>query len=115
MSSLMRAVALMGAYDISVIDVPKPTIVNATDAIVRIAASVICGSDLHSYHQDLGLPENPLRIGHEAIGYIEEVGDSVEALKTDDWVVVPFALDDGHYQYGPSLDMPLASETGMQG
>lgn len=111
----MRAVALVGAYNITVIDVPKPMIVNATDAIVRIAASAICGSDLHSYHRDLGSPENPLRIGHEAIGYIEEVGDSVETLSPGDWVVVPFAFDDGHYQYGPSVNVPLASETGMQG
>ena len=101
------------AYNITVIDVPKSTIVNATDAIVRITASAICGSDLHSYHQDLGSPENPSRIGHEAIGYIEEVGDSVEALKAGDWVVIPFALDNGHYQYGPSIDSPLVSETGM--
>lgn len=111
----MRAVALIGAYNITVIDVPKPTIVNGTDAIVRITAAAICGSDLHSYHQDMGSPENPLRIGHEAIGYIEEVGDSVEALEPGDWVVVPFALDDGHYQYGPSADMPLTTEIGMQG
>lgn len=111
----MRAVALMGAYNITVIDVPKPRIVNATDAIVRISASAICGSDLHNYHRDLGSPENPLRIGHEAIGYIEEVGDSVETLSAGDWVVIPFAFDDGHYQYGPTIDMALASETGMQG
>lgn len=115
MQSFMRAVALVGAYNVTVIDVPKPTIVNGTDAIVRIAASAICGSDLHNYHRDLGSPESPLRIGHEAIGYIEEVGDSVETLEAGDWVVIPFAFDDGHYQYGPSVDAPLASETGMQG
>lgn len=49
------------------------------------------------------------------VSYIEEVGDSVETLQIGDWVVVPFAFDDGHYQYGPSIDAPLASETGMQG
>ncbi|KAI8725710.1 PKS-ER domain-containing protein [Fusarium sp. LHS14.1] len=114
MQSLMRAVALVGAYNITVIDVPKPTIVNGTDAIVRITAAAICGSDLHNYHQDLGSPENPLRIGHEAIGFIEEVGDSVETLRAGDWVVIPFALDDGHYQYGPSIDAPLSSDAGMQ-
>ncbi|KAJ0107713.1 uncharacterized protein J7T55_010320 [Diaporthe amygdali] len=114
MQSFMRAVALVGAYNVTVIDVPKPTIVNGTDAIVRIAASAICGSDLHNYHRDLGSPESPLRIGHEAIGYIEEVGDSVETLEAGDWVVIPFAFNDGHYQYGPSVDAPLASETGMQ-
>lgn len=59
MQPLIRAVALVGAYNITVIDVPKPTIVNATDAIVRITASVICGSDLHNNHTNLGSPEPP--------------------------------------------------------
>ncbi|KAI7775430.1 uncharacterized protein LA080_006807 [Diaporthe eres] len=113
MASLMRAVALVGAYNITVIDVPKPTIVNATDAIVRIAASAICGSDLHNYHQDLGSPEDPLRIGHEAIGYIEEVGDSVGTLQIGDWVVVPFAFDDGHYQYAEYARIPYADDSLM--
>lgn len=115
MQSLMRAVVLAGAYNISVIDVPKPTIVNATDAIVRIAASAICGSDLHYYHQGLGTPDDPMPIGHEAIGYIEDVGDSVETLNIGDWVVVPFMLDAGHYQYGPSIGGPRSGESGMQG
>ncbi|KAJ5343903.1 GroES-like protein [Penicillium brevicompactum] len=86
MNSIMRAVALVGAFNISVIDVPKPSIINATDAV----------------------------IGHEAIGVIEEVGDSVELLKSGDWVVIPFAFDDGHYQYGPTVDAEAASSTGMQ-
>lgn len=115
MGSLMRAVALTGAFNITVIDVPRPTIINGTDAIVRIAASGICGSDLHIYHDNPASPESPQQIGHEAIGYIEAVGDSVETLNTGDWVVVPFAFDDGHYQYGPTIDAPSASSIGMQG
>ncbi|KAL4968576.1 uncharacterized protein BDV14DRAFT_211691 [Aspergillus stella-maris] len=110
----MRAVALAGAFNITVIDVPMPTIINATDAVVRIAATAICGSDLHRYHENPASPENPQQIGHEAIGYIEEVGDAVEFLSAGDWVVIPFAFDNGHYQYGPSVDAPLASSTGMQ-
>ncbi|GLA72655.1 hypothetical protein AtubIFM55763_003537 [Aspergillus tubingensis] len=114
MQSVMRAVALIGAFNITVIDVPKPTIINSTDAVVRIAASAICGSDLHRYHQNSASPNNPQQIGHEAIGYIEDVGDSVEFLKAGDWVVIPFAFDDGHYQYGPMIDAPAASSIGMQ-
>lgn len=115
MGSIMRAVALAGAFNITVIDVPRPTIINATDAVMRIAAAAICGSDLHIYHENSASPANPQQIGHEAIGYIEEVGDSVETLNAGDWVVVPFAFDDGHYQYGPSTDAPTASSIGMQG
>lgn len=115
MQSMMRAVALTGAYNITVMDVPKPTIENSTDALVRITASALCGSDLHYYHQGQGSPEEPVRIGHEAIGYIEEVGDAVEFLNVGDYVVVPFALDDGHFQYGPTVDYVRAGADGMQG
>lgn len=115
MQSMMRAVALAGAYNIIVVDVPKPTIENSTDALVRITASAICGSDLHYYHQGQDSPEEPVPIGHEAIGYIEEVGDAVEFLSVGDYVVIPFALDDGHFQYGPTVDYVRAGAGGMQG
>jgi threonine dehydrogenase-like Zn-dependent dehydrogenase len=78
MASLLRAVAQLGqAYNVSVIDVPIPTILNATDVIVRINASAICGSDLHNYHVATGSPDNPYLYGHEGIGYVTEVGDAV--------------------------------------
>ncbi|KAI1773534.1 GroES-like protein [Hypoxylon cercidicola] len=114
MASLMRAVALMGAYNATVIDVPKPTIVNGTDAIIRMTASAICGSDLHYYHSNEGSPENPVRVGHEAIGYIEEIGDAVEYLNVGDYVVVPFLMDNGHYQFGPESGGASDGRIGMQ-
>jgi threonine dehydrogenase-like Zn-dependent dehydrogenase len=78
MASFMRAVAQLGqAYNVSVIDVPTPTILNATDVVVRINASAICGSDLHNYHVATGSPDNPYLYGHEGIGYVTEVGDAV--------------------------------------
>ena len=83
--------------------------------ISQVELAGICGSDLHRYHENPASPENPQQIGHEAIGYIEEVGDSVEVLGVGDWVVIPFEFDDGHYQYGPEVGAPLASSTGMQG
>ncbi|KAL5370875.1 hypothetical protein DPSP01_014621 [Paraphaeosphaeria sporulosa] len=103
LSATMRAAALMGAFNIEIIDMPVPVIRNATDAIVRITAAAICGSDLHYYHQDLGSPENPMPISHEAIGYIEAVGDAVQILQVGEYVVVPDNLDDGHFDYGPEL------------
>lgn len=64
MASLIRAVAQLGqAYNISIIDVPAPTILNPTDAIVRINASAICGSDLHTYHVVTGSLDAPLLYG----------------------------------------------------
>jgi threonine dehydrogenase-like Zn-dependent dehydrogenase len=57
---------------------PIPKILNATDAIVRINASAICGSDLHNYRAA------PYLYGHEGIGHVVEVGDAVQYLNVGD-------------------------------
>jgi threonine dehydrogenase-like Zn-dependent dehydrogenase len=109
MASMMRAVAQLGmAYNVSVINIPVPTILNATDVIVRINASAICGSDLHTYHVASGSPEQPLLYGHEAIGYITEVGDAVQFFNVGDYVVIPDNIDNGHYTLEPdTYNVPL--------
>ncbi|PSN60794.1 alcohol dehydrogenase [Corynespora cassiicola Philippines] len=99
----MRVAALIGAYNVTVIDMPVPTLRNPTDAIVRITASAICGSDLHYYHQNSGSPDAPIPIGHEAIGYVEAIGDAVQHLQVGDYVVIPDNIDDGHFNFGPEL------------
>jgi threonine dehydrogenase-like Zn-dependent dehydrogenase len=99
----MRAVAQLGqAYNVSVINVPLPTILNGTDVIVKINATAICGTDLHTYHVSTGSPESPYTYGHEAIGYITEIGDAVQSLKVGDYVIIPDNVDDGHYSTEPS-------------
>lgn len=106
----MRAVAQFGsAFNVSVIDRPIPTILNATDVIVRINASAICGSDLHSYRVDSGSPETPYLYGHEGIGHIVEVGDAVQFLNVGDYVVIPDNLDNGHYTFEPDTYRPALS------
>jgi threonine dehydrogenase-like Zn-dependent dehydrogenase len=109
MASMMRAVAQPGIeYNVSVINIPVPTILNATDVIVRINASAICGSDLHTYHIASGSSEQPLLYGHEAIGYITEVGDAVQFLNVGDYVVIPDDIDNGHYTLKPdTYNIPL--------
>jgi threonine dehydrogenase-like Zn-dependent dehydrogenase len=102
MTGLMRAVAQLGtALNVSVIDVPIPSIVNATDVIVKINATAICGTDLHSYRQPTGSSEQPYLYGHEAIGYITEIGSEVTALSVGDYVVIPDNVDDGRFSYEP--------------
>ncbi|KAG5659536.1 hypothetical protein KAF25_002095 [Fusarium avenaceum] len=97
----MRAVAYFGQpYNVSVIDMPLPSIINQTDVVVRITSSAICGSDLHFYHGFSGSPDVPWGLGHEAIGYVSEIGDAVTALNVGDYVIVPDNADDGHW--GPS-------------
>lgn len=79
---------------------PLPSIINQTDVVVRITSSAICGSDLHFYHGFSGSPDVPWGLGHEAIGYVSEIGDAVTALNIGDYVIVPDNADDGHW--GPS-------------
>lgn len=85
----MRATTIHAAGDIRVEEVPDPVIKRPTDAIVKVTAGCICGSDLWPYRG-----ENPIRpgatIGHECIGVVEEVGSEVRDFKAGDHVVVPF-------------------------
>jgi threonine dehydrogenase-like Zn-dependent dehydrogenase len=85
----MRATTIHGTRDIRVSEVPDPTIEAPTDAIVRVVAGCICGSDLWPYRG-----ENPITpgdtIGHECVGIVEEVGSAVSAFRLGDFVVVPF-------------------------
>ncbi|OAA35485.1 alcohol dehydrogenase [Beauveria brongniartii RCEF 3172] len=100
-STSMRAVAWLGQpYNVSVIDMPMPSIVNETDVVVRITSSAICGSDLHFYHGYSGSPNVPWGLGHEAVGYVSEIGDAVTSLHVGDYVIVPDNADHGHW--GPS-------------
>ncbi|KAI7708163.1 hypothetical protein KC353_g11196, partial [Hortaea werneckii] len=65
----MRAVLWEGnAYNVTVADVPIPSIVNATDAVVRLSKAAICGSDLHIYRGTNTGTETPWILGHEGIG-----------------------------------------------
>ena len=90
----MRATLIYGAGDIRVEEVPDPKLVKATDAVVRVLRSSICGSDLWRYRskQPTELGD---RIGHEFLGVVEETGTEVAGLKTGDLVVAPFAWSDG--------------------
>lgn len=85
----MRATTIHGAGDIRFEEVPDPVLKKPTDAIIKVTAGCICGSDLWPYRG-----ENPIRrgstIGHECIGIVEEVGSDVASFKPGDFVVVPF-------------------------
>ncbi len=92
----MKAVTWQGKRTIVVDEVPDPVIQEATDAIIRVTSSGICGSDLHLY-EVLGAFMDPGDIlGHEAMGIVEEVGSGVTNLKQGDRVVVPFTIACGH-------------------
>lgn len=89
----MKATVMYKAGDVRVEDVRDPEIVDSTDAIIRVTYACVCGSDLHPYHDLEETPEGR-RMGHEAIGVVEQVGDQVATLKLGDTVIVPFAWSD---------------------
>lgn len=90
----MKATVMYGAGDVRVEEVPDPIIQKPTEALIRVTYACVCGSDLHPYH-DLGDTPEGRRMGHEAIGVVEEIGDDVRTLAIGDTVIVPFAWSDG--------------------
>ncbi len=90
----MRATLMYSAGDVRVIDVPEPTLEAPTDAIIRVTYACVCGSDLHPYHDLEDTPEGR-RMGHEAVGVVERIGEDVTTLRVGDTVIVPFAWSDG--------------------
>lgn len=89
----MRATLIHSAGDVRIEDVPDSRIKNPTDALVRITASCVCGSDLHPY-RSMAPGSDPARMGHELIGVVEDVGPEVVTLRPGDLVVAPFAISD---------------------
>lgn len=98
----MLGTVLYAAGDVRVEDVPEPAILAPTDAIIRLAASCICGSDLWPYR---GLNEiaAPLHMGHEYCGTVVEVGSAVTSVRPGQFVVGSFCLSDNtcpHCRHG---------------
>lgn len=88
----MRALTWQGREKVTVEDVPDPTIQEATDAVIRVTSTAICGSDLHLYSV-LGMYLDAGDVlGHETMGVVEEVGANATRLKVGDRVVVPFGI-----------------------
>jgi threonine dehydrogenase-like Zn-dependent dehydrogenase len=90
----MRATLMYAAGDVRVEQVPDPALKLPTDALVRITASAICGSDLWPY-ASLKPEDGPARMGHEFIGVVEDTGSEVVTVRRGDLVVSPFAISDG--------------------
>ncbi|WP_200925295.1 MULTISPECIES: alcohol dehydrogenase catalytic domain-containing protein [unclassified Frigoribacterium] len=90
----MKATVMYGAGDVRVEEVPDPVVQKPTEALIRVTYACVCGSDLHPYH-DLGDTPEGRRMGHEAIGVVEEIGADVRTLSVGDTVIVPFAWSDG--------------------
>lgn len=99
----MRATIMYGPGDVRIENVPDATIIQPTDALVRITYASICGSDLWPYRGFAEFSADGNRMGHEAIGVVEAVGAAVRSIKVGALVAMPFAYSDGtcvHCQAG---------------
>ena len=125
----MQGTVLYGPRDVRFEEREDPKIIEATDAVIRIAATCVCGSDLWPY-RGLQSINGPTPMGHEYCGIVEEVGSAVKCVKPGQFVVGSFATSDNtcpNCQYGyqssclhrefmtraqaPLLRVPLADGT----
>jgi threonine dehydrogenase-like Zn-dependent dehydrogenase len=98
----MRATFIYGTRDIRLEEAADPTVRFPTDAVVRVVASCVCGSDLWPY-RGVRPTSEPHPIGHEFVGIVEDAGAEVRTVRPGDFVIAPFVISDGtcrHCRYG---------------
>lgn len=89
----MRGAVLHGPGDVRVEERENPTITAPTDAVIRLSATCVCGSDLWPY-RGIEKLDGPMPMGHEYVGVVEEVGDAVTTVKPGQFVVGSFVASD---------------------
>jgi threonine dehydrogenase-like Zn-dependent dehydrogenase len=95
----MKAVVFHDIGDIRLEDVPEPQIQEPTDAIVRITASAICGTDLHFVRGTVPGMQPGTILGHEAVGVVEELGPMVRNFAEGDRVLIVSTIACGYCSY----------------
>lgn len=89
----MRAILINAPGDVSLEERPDPELLEPTDAILRVSASCVCGSDLWDY-RGINPVNEPTPMGHEYVGVVEQIGSSVSTVKVGDFVVGSFFASD---------------------
>src|ERR1035437_2464008 len=87
----MKAVVYQGPREVVVQKVPDAKIEKATDVLVKITTTNICGSDLHMYEGRTSMEPSRIFV-HEYLGTVGEIGSSVDRVKVGDWVCLPFNI-----------------------
>lgn len=95
----MKALVYGGPGKKSVMDVPKPEVENATDAVVKILHTTICGTDLHILKGDVPTCQPGTVLGHEGVGVIESLGSAVSNFKVGDHVLISCISSCGRCEY----------------
>ncbi|TWP38885.1 zinc-dependent alcohol dehydrogenase family protein [Leekyejoonella antrihumi] len=112
----MKATVLHSPGDVRLDEVPDPRILDDTDAVVRVVAACVCGSDLWPY-RGINPVTEPVRIGHEFVGVVEEIGSAVRSLRAGDFVIAPFMFSDNtcpHCQVGIQSACPSGGFWGRE-
>jgi threonine dehydrogenase-like Zn-dependent dehydrogenase len=89
----MRGAILYGPRDVRFEERATPTIIKPTDAIIRISATCVCGSDLWPY-RGINVVPQPAPMGHEYCGIVEEVGSAATSVKPGQFVIGSFFASD---------------------
>ena len=84
----MKAYTYINKGEFALIDKPKPTIIEPTDAIVRVTLGSICSSDLHIKHGSVPRAVPGITVGHEMVGIVEQLGSDVKGVNVGDRVTV---------------------------
>ena len=92
----MKAVQIVKPNDLRVIDVPKPTLDEHNNVLVKMTAAGICGSDVGIYHGTNAAATYPRIIGHEMVGVVAEVGPTAKKVKVGDRVIIDQVVPCGH-------------------
>lgn len=95
----MKAVVFHAIGDIRVEDVPEPRIEDPKDAIVRLTASAICGTDLHFIRGTFSGMKKGQILGHEGVGVVESVGANVSTIRVGQRVIIPSTVGCGECQF----------------
>lgn len=96
---MMKALVFNGTNDLALEDKPKPILLKDTDAIVRITTTSICGTDLHILKGDVPTIMSGRTLGHEGVGFIDEIGSNVVNFKKGDKVLISLITSCGRCDY----------------
>jgi len=98
-TKVMKALTYRGPGQRSWEDRPRPKVQAATDAIVRMTTTTICGTDLHILKGDLPTVESGRILGHEGVGVVDEIGSNVTSFKRGDRVIISCVTSCGHCKF----------------
>ena len=107
----MKALCYEGKKEIGLRNVKEPTILNPSDAIIKVTTAAICGSDLHLYN---GVVPSMMKgdiMGHETMGEVVEVGAWVKNVKVGDKIVIPFDIGCGSCHHCESEEYSMCDNS----